>query len=569
MASRLTRTALLLLLAIGLLAGCGRASTPDAPASVRPGGELVASLRSEPGHYNRYFEASAAVDLLDLLTNARLIRIDRATDAVEPGLAESWTTSADGRQVTLRLRRDVRFSDGAAFSAADVLFSLDAAYTAPGSRLAPALLISGSRLEAEAPDSHTVLLRFPAAYAPGVRILDSLPILPRHRLEPAHRAGALDKAWTAATPPGELAGLGPFVLVEHVAGQRLVFDRNPHYWRTAPDGTRLPYLDRLRVEIVPEQNAEALRLESGATDLMANGDIRPDDYARFKRLSDQGRLRLVDGGTGLDPNLLWFNLRPAPAGDARPWLHRKEFRQALSFAVDRHAIANAVYLGAAVPVFGPVTPRNATWYAADAPVHPHDPARARQLLAAAGLTDRNGDGLLEDAAGAPARFSVLVQQGMTIRERTAAILQEQLRRVGITVDVVGLDLGAIVKRWQAGEYDSILHGMQASATDPAMNLDFWLSSGNSHLWHPGQSAPATDWERRIDELMRRQASTTDLPERQRLFAEVQQIFGEHLPALYFVAPKVTLAMSPRVANASPAPQIPQVLWSADTLAVSR
>ena len=119
-----------------------------------------------------------------------------------------------------------------------------------------------------------------------------------------------------------------------------------------------------------------------------------------------------------------------------------------------------------------------------------------------------------------------------------------------------------------GDYDSIFHGFQASAIDPAMNLDFWLSSGNSHFWNPGQAKPATPWEARIDDLMRQQVQTQDQAERQRLFVEVQRVFGEHVPALYFVVPKVTIALSPRVVNPTPVPQIPQLLWSADTLAAS-
>jgi peptide/nickel transport system substrate-binding protein len=114
----------------------------------------------------------------------------------------------------------------------------------------------------------------------------------------------------------------------------------------------------------------------------------------------------------------------------------------------------------------------------------------------------------------------------------------------------------------------VLHGFQASATDPLMNLDFWLSSGNSHVWNPGQPQPATEWERRIDELMREQATAPTLDARRRLFLEAQRIFGEEVPALYFVAPRVTLAVSPKVVNPTPAPQIPQLLWSADTLAAA-
>jgi peptide/nickel transport system substrate-binding protein len=555
----------LLALALSATAAC----RAEAPAERLPsGGELVASLRTEPENYNRYFAPSAATDLVALLTHARLVRVNRVTDEVEPALAERWEESDDGATITLHLRRGVAFSDGEPFTAEDVLFSFAVAYEAPGSRLRHPLSVAGQPLLASAPDPHVVEIRFPAPFAPGVRILDGLPILPRHRLHEAFSAGTIEKAWTPGRPLSEIAGLGPFVLAEHVAGQRLVFTRNPHYWRYGKDGERLPRLDAVRVEIVPEQNAEALRLESGDTDLMSNADIRPDDHARFKRLVEAGRLQLVDGGVGLDPNLLWFNLKPSAGADPRPWLRTKEFRQALSFGADREAIVNAVYLGAAVPIYGPITPRNATWYAAGIPTYPHDPARARQLLASIGLIDRSGDGMLEDAAGQPVRFSVLLQQGVTIRERTVAILQEQFRRLGILLDVVGVDMAGLMDRWGKGDYDSIFHGFQASATDPAMNLDFWLSSGGTHVWHPGQHEPATDWEGRIDELMARQVAARDLAERQQLFADVQRIFGEQLPALYFVAPKVTLALSPRVANVHPAPQIPQVLWSADTLAVS-
>jgi peptide/nickel transport system substrate-binding protein len=526
------------------------------------------SLRSEPGNYNRYFDASAAADVMALLTHGRLVRVNRATDATEPALAESWHSSPDGRTHTLRLRKGVTFSDDAPFTSADVLFSFAVAYDAPGSQLADSVMAAGQRLEVTAPDPATVVLRFPTTFAPGVRILDSLPILPRHKLEPALKNGTIQKAWTASTPLTEIVGLGPFVLAEHVAGQRMVFARNPHYWRRDQHQAPLPYLDRLVVEIIPDQNAEALRLESGATDLMSNADIRADDYARFKRLADQGRLNLLDAGIGLDPNVLWFNLKPSAAKDLKPWLRRTEFRQALSFGVDRQAIVNTVYLGAAVPVFGPMTPRHGPWYSPEVPATPHDPARARRLLAAAGLTDRDGDGQLEDGSGAAVKFSVLVQKDATIRERTVALLQEQLRLLGISLDIVGLDLGSIGKRWVTGDYDSIFHGFQASAIDPAMNLDFWLSSGNNHFWNPGQAKPATGWEARIDELMRQQVQALDPAERRRLFLEVQRVFGQEMPALHFVAPKVTIALSPRVQNATPVPQIPQVLWSADTLAVS-
>lgn len=568
----------LLVVALGgtLLLGCRGCQSASPPAqqesASKPsrGGELVASLRSEPGTYNRHAEASAATALLTLLTHAPLVRINRATDALEPWLAESWTQSPGADTYTLKLRPGVRFSDGTPLTSADVLFSFKTTYDEKAnSQLADPMRPGGRPFEVTAPDASTIVIRIPqSGRALGLRLLDSLPILPRHKLEAALNEGRFAGAWRVGTPLSEIAGLGPFVLSEHVAGQRMVFTRNPHYWRKDVDGVQLPYLDRLTVAIVPLQDTEAIRVESGEIDVMSNGDIRPDDYSAFKRAADQGRLRLIEGGIGVDPNMLWFNLAPSGPARKKPWLLRKEFRQAISFAVDRQAVVDTVYLGEAVPIYGPISPGNRTWHSASAPSYPHDVAKARELLAAARLVDRNGDGMLEDAGGAPARFSILTQRGHTIRERTASVVQEHLRQVGVGVDIVALDPPSMFQRFGKGDYESIYFGFQASETDPAAQGEFWFSSGRYHVWNPGQRAPATDWERRIDELMRQQMSSSDVAERQRLVAEAQRIFGEELPAIYIAAPRTVLAVSRRVVNPQPSVLIPQLLWSADTLAVS-
>jgi peptide/nickel transport system substrate-binding protein len=548
--------------------------TEPASLSATPGrgGELVASIRSDPSSYNRYVAAgaSATSELVMLLTQARLVRVNRASDELEPWLAESWTQSDDGLTYTIKLRQGIRFSDGQPFSSADVLFSFRAVYDpAVNSPLRSALTIHGKPLDVSAPDPHTVVVRLPEAFAPGLRLLDNLPVLPKHKLEAALAAGQFAQEWSPAKPLSDVVGLGPFVLSEHVAGQRLVLIPNAHYFRRDDSGVQLPYVDRLTLTVVPDQNTEALRLEAAETDLMSNGDIRPQDHAAFKRLADQGRLALIDGGVGLDPDFLSFNLRPAGPADRRPpWLAQREFRQAISCGVDRQAIINAVYLGAAVPIYGPITPGNRKWHTPGEPACAFDRDRARKLLAAAGLTDRNGDGLLEDTRNRSARFSIITQAGH-LRERVSSVIQEQLRQLGITVDIVALDPGGIFQRWQKGEYEAIYFGLQASSTDPALNPEFWLSSGTFHFWNPGQPRPATEWERRIDELMREQSTSPDLTRRQRAFGEVQAILGEELPSIYFVAPRVTLATTQKVRNATPAPQIPQLLWNADSLAVAR
>lgn len=565
-AVRLGATLLWAGFALGACSPPSRSGGATGPSS---GGELVVTVRSEPRTFNRLVARDSTSIALSALTQAKLVRINRETDEVEPWLAEGWTRSADGLSYTITLRDGLTFSDGVPFTAADVVFSLEAAYDPRvASPLGDALRLRGEPLGVRALDRRTVVVTFPAPYAPGLRLLDNLVVLPRHRLEPAQRAGTLADAWGVTTPGSEMPGLGPFVLERYDPGQRLVFRRNPRYWRKDAAGRPLPYLDRVVVEIVPDQQAEVLRLDAGAVDLISS-EIRAEDYAPLRRAAERGAIRLVDLGVGIDADFLWFNLTPAAVRRAPPWRTRAEFRRAIAHAVDREALANTVYLGLAVPVFGPVTPGNHRWYWAEAPQYPFDPARARRLFAEVGLEDRNGDGVLEDARGAPARFTVLTQKGHTVRERAMALIREDLRRVGLAVDVVPLEFGTLVGLITKGEYEAAYLGTRASDTDPASHLDFWMSAGALHFWNPAQRRAATEWERRIDELMLRQIAAERLEERQRLFREVQRIFGEELPALYFVAPRVIIATSSRVGNVRPVLVAPQVLWNVDELTVAR
>lgn len=504
------------------------------------------------------------------LTQATLVRINRVSGEAEPWLAEKWSVSPDGRTITLTLRDGVLFSDGAPFTSADVLFSFAALYDPDvKSVLASGVMVQHKPLQVSATDPRTVVITLPAPFTPGVALLDNVPIYPKHLLEPALQSKTFATAWGVTTPPASMAGLGPFVISEYVPGQHMTFTRNPHYWRKDAAGGQLPYLDRIDMQFVQSQDGEMLRMQSGSLDVMTQADVSPENIASLRRLRDQGAVQIAEPGVGVDPIMLWFNLTPAGAAKlakTKPYLQRVGFRQAISYAVDREALANTLYLGAAVPVYGPVTPGNRVWYSEAAPKYPHDAARAKALLAGLGLTDRNGDGMLEDAAGQPVRFSTLTQT-QHIRGRTAAVVQEQLRTIGIAMDVVELDPQSLFGRYGAGDWESICYGFQTSALDPAMNLDFWLSTGDNHVWNPRQATPSTPWEKQIDDLMQRQIAAPTLAERQRLFAEAQKIFGENLPGIYFVAPKITIAMSRRVGGAAPVLLDPKILWAADSLYV--
>ena len=233
--------------------------------------------------------------------------------------------------------------------------------------------------------------------------------------------------------------------------------------------------------------------------------------------------------------------------------------------MDREAYANTVFLGAAVPVHGPVTPGNKDWFWPDIPRYRFDRAAAQGLLEGLGLANRDADAFLEDAAG---------HRGALHPAHLPGQLRARTRRAGaegeLRADRRGhrhraLEPGALVERMLAGEFDAIFFNSLSTDTDPAMQRDFWLSSGSAHVWNIGQKTPATDWERRIDELMTRQAAARRsqrahdaLPRRA---ADLQRAAAG---ALLRRAAAVRRWSAARVRNVTPAITRPQLLWSADT-----
>ncbi len=150
--------------------------------------------------------------------------------------------------------------------------------------------------------------------------------------------------------------------------------------------------------MVPDQNAELVRLQSGQIDMLQQ-QVRPEDVATLRPLVDQGRVRVLELGVGIDPDLFFFNLRSYywEKDPRRDWITRKEFRKAISHAVDREAYANTVFLGAGVPIWGPITPGNKEWFSPNVPRYGYSVERAKEILAGIGLTNRDDDEWLEDA----------------------------------------------------------------------------------------------------------------------------------------------------------------------------
>lgn len=536
----------------------------------RYGGTLVVGQRSEPKTLNPVTAGDVpSREVIGRLT-ADLIHINRATQQTEPALAKSWSASRDGRIYRLKLRRGLRFSDGQPFNADDVVFTfqvyLDEKIHSPQRDL---LIVGGKPIEVAKVDAYTVRFTLSQPYAAAERLFDSLAILPKHLLEKPYQEGHFSQAWSLNAPPEQFAGMGPFRLKSYVAGQRIVLERNPYYWKADRSQNRLPYLDEIAFLFVGNEDAQALRFQAGDTDIISR--VGAENYALLSKDAPSRGYELFDLGPALEYNFLLFNLNDLkPPLDAKlkpkqSWFADLRFRRAISAAVDREAIVRLVYAGRGAPLWGNVSPSNKFWVDQSLPHPARSLDQARELLKSAGFSWREG-GQLFDPQGRPVEFSIITSSSNTQRTKMATIIQDDLSKLGMNVQVVPLEFRAVLDRvFQTYDYDMAVMGLGGGDADPNPEMNVWLSSGGTHLWHLGESKAATDWEARLDQLMQRQMVEVKYGKRKQLYDEAQEIIGQNLPCVFLGTPDILVGAKKTLANFKPAILEPSTLWNVDQL----
>src|SRR5580698_4151207 len=390
-------------------------------ATGHAGGRLVVALRSEPKTLNPALALDEpSRDVIRCLT-ADLIHINRGSLKTEPALAKSWSVSRDGRQYTLRLRHGVRFSDGEPFNADDVIFSFQVYLDDKvDSSQRDLLLVGGKPITVVKVNDFAVRFELAQPYAAAERLFDSIAILPRHLLESGYRAGGFAQAWSLSMPPGQFAGLGPFRLKEYVAGQRVVLERNPYYWKADRAGNQLPYLNEVVFLFVPSEDAQVIRFQSGDTDVLSR--FSAENFAVLQKQQGVKGYHLDDLGAGLEYNFLFFNMNdlsasaPPEIAKKQAWFKDLRFRQAVSAAIDREGIVRLVYSGRATPIWDQVTPGNKLWLDGKIAHPARSPERARELLRSAGFSWKS-DGALLDPHGNQVAFSILTSSSNAQRTK--------------------------------------------------------------------------------------------------------------------------------------------------------
>ena len=509
-------------------------------------GQLRFCLRSEPKTFDPLKVEDDASNAIRYLTGGVLVRMNRQTQALEPGLALSWKVSKDSRQITFKLRSGISFSDGTPFSADDVAYTVQqlmdpALHSATGD----AFRSGPGKVETKLISPTEISITFPAPVAGLDRQFDQVAILSAH------------------SPKKEMAVLGAFMVADYKAGATVLLKRNPNYWKTDEQGRKLPYLDSIQLDIQPNRDVEMLRFKRNEINL-----INSLDSEYFDKLASTSANLVHDAGASLDSEQMWFNQvakAPIPAYK-KNWFRSAAFRRAISESINRNDMARVVFRGHAQAALGPVSPANKFWFNAKLKPEPYSPDSALKALQTEGFRMENG--ALKDMQGNEVVFSIITNSGNKYRERMATMIQEDLQKIGIHVNVVTLDFPSLIERMtQTFDYEAILLGLTNVGLDPNEQMNVWLSSSENHQWNPSEKTPETPWEAEIDKLMRAQASAADAKKRKESFDRVQEIVVEQAPFIYLVNRNALSAVSANVQGANPVILVPQTYWNVERLSV--
>ena len=466
-------------------------------------GTLKIGLSSEEGTLNPYtYKTETGMDLVRLVYDP-LFQIDKNLVS-KPWLVKSFSLSADKLLLTMKLHENVKWHDGKPLTSADVKFTYEYIKKHPKSRFTnPAKNI----LAVEAPDELTVTMKF-QKYLPDMfsRPLADMPILPKHIWEKIDNPDASTV----------MIGSGAFMLTEIKPGEMFRMKANKNFFKGAPD------VDEIVIPLIKDTTALFTALKAGSLDITTR-NLSPE---LIKDFSADKRFKVLKG-SGFATTMMYFNNERAP-------FNKKEFRQALAYAVNRQELVDVIILGVGtVGSVGLVHP-DLDNYNSTINQYAYDLDKSRKILDSIGFTDRNGDGVRESEPGKPLEFKLLVYANNPLRVRVAELIRESYAKIGVKVNISALDMAVVDNLvWpdfdaaKGRNFDMTMWGWGASSMNAMnryvemMHSDFARGPSNIGAF---KSAAA-------DVVLNELANEVDFDKRDALVKKMQTVLADEVPFL--------------------------------------
>ena len=489
----------------------------NASISTKPnyGGALVVGITGDVDSFNPLFSESSAAQEITHLMLLGLADLNDQSEFV-PELASSWEHSKDYLELTYNLRKDAVWSDGVPITAEDVKFTYD--LVMDSTVASPRQGITEYIKKVEVKNPHTVTFHFTKAYPD--QIFDTAgEILPKHVLENADRS-TLRSHKFGRNPISS----GPFIFKKWVSQQYIELAPNENYF-----GGR-PYLDRVIFKIVPDQTNLLLQLRTGEVDMMIN--TPPAEVNRLKSANPNVSIYPVSGRVYY---YIGYNHQ-------NPLFSEVKVRQALTMAINRQGIIDAFLYGFGKPCLGPLPPM-LKWIATDnVEKFPYSFEKSKQILAEAGWQDSDGDGWL-DKDGQKFEFSLKTNAGNQLRADVSVILQDQLRKVGIKVNIETIEWTTMMGQLRSKKFEAYMGGWNTS-----FNVDptpIFHSSSDKMFNFVSYSNP------RVDRLIETGREEMDRPKAAGIWKETQRLIYEDQPYTFLFWIDKIVAVNKKFQNVTP------------------
>ena len=530
--------------------------------------QLVDSSLSEPKTFNLAVSQEGG-NVFGLIYEG--LTSENGKGEIQPALAESWEFSPDKKRIVFTMREGLKWSDGAPLTVDDVVFTYNDIYL---NEKVPTdyrdiLKIGQSRAlpTVRKLDERRVEFTIPEAFAPFLRYTGGISILPAHALRESvttkDASGNLKflSTWGTDTDPKKIVSNGMYMLESYTTSERIIFRRNPYYWRKDAQGKPLPYIERVVWQIVENTDTSFLQYRSGGLDTLA---VTPEYFSLLKNEEERGKFKIYIGGPTLSTTFLTFNLNKAKNSKNQPlvdpiksrWFNTVEFRQAVAHAIDRPRMLNNLYRGLGELQNSPIYKPSPYYLSPEQglKVYEYNLEKAKELLKKAGFK-YNEEGQLFDADGNRVRFSMLTNAGNKLREAIGAQIKQDLSKIGMQVDYNAIQFNVLMDKISTQrQWDSYIGSIGGGGVEPNGGANTWSTKGGLHVFNlaaktgdkPLQGWDAAPWELEIERLYIKGASELDEKKRRDIYVQTQRITQENLPFIYLVNPLSMEAVRDRI-----------------------